>query len=407
MDEKNCDLLFEYLKSILYDSKVRELDPEELDEPYRKLGYGLQYLQKAVGEMQAYSEELSQGNLAGHYPSRDNFLCSNLKNIHANLNHLSWQAKQVAAGDYSQHVSYLGDFSEAFNTMISQLKEREQLMKEEAEKEKQRAEVIESYNELFLELIQKRDEWILVVNTDTRKAMYCNRSDNLEMRCDNCGECLPFRDELVNWKNGENERIWGVEGEGGRIYRINTFSMIWQGCHAFAHVVKDITDEKQKTQILAAKAYHDYSTGLYNRWFFRKYMKDFLKEKKAAVFCYLDIDGLKYVNDHFGHLAGDEYIRRFVCAVQKQFPNTVMFARVGGDEFTLLVQEYRAAQVDEKLQKALRTLKISSKNEYPASFSYGLVEIRREEEYILDELIEQADRAMYRVKKRNKEKLKM
>ena len=54
-------------------------------------------------------------------PPRDNFLCENLKSIHANLNHLTWQAKQVAKGDYAQTVSYLGEFSEAFNTMTGQL----------------------------------------------------------------------------------------------------------------------------------------------------------------------------------------------------------------------------------------------------------------------------------------------
>ena len=124
-EEKNCELLFEYLRSILYDSKIQKLDPESLDEPYQKLGYGLCFLQRAIEEMLTYSADLSQGNLSGFYPSADNFLCVNLKNLHANLNHLTWQAKQVASGDYSQHVSYLGEFSQAFNTMTAKLAARE------------------------------------------------------------------------------------------------------------------------------------------------------------------------------------------------------------------------------------------------------------------------------------------
>lgn len=136
MDEQNCELLFEYLRSILYDSEVQPLDIESLDEPYRKLGKGLQYLDEAVQEMKAYSADLSKGNLSGPVPSRENFLCENLKNIHASLAHLTWQAKQVAKGDYSQKVSFLGEFSEAFNTMTAQLMEREKVLKEEAEREK-------------------------------------------------------------------------------------------------------------------------------------------------------------------------------------------------------------------------------------------------------------------------------
>lgn len=130
--EINNELLFEYLKSILYDSKVKTIDVDELDEPFKKLGLGLQYLEKALAEMKEYSAALSTGNLSVEVPPRDNLLCENLKNIHANLNHLTWQVKQVAKGDYTQTVSYLGEFSEAFNRMISQLDDREQMLVDEA-----------------------------------------------------------------------------------------------------------------------------------------------------------------------------------------------------------------------------------------------------------------------------------
>ena len=143
MEEKNCKLLFEYLRDILYDPKVKMLDVNELDEPYQKLGLGLNYLERAVKEMKAYSAALSKGDLSGFTPSRENFLCENLKNIHANLNHLTWQAKQVAKGDYSQTVSYLGEFSEAFNTMTKQLREREMILERKAEAHRHRQDLLE------------------------------------------------------------------------------------------------------------------------------------------------------------------------------------------------------------------------------------------------------------------------
>lgn len=55
----------------------------------------MQFLAKSVCEMMEYSEALSKGKLSVSVPPRDNFLCKNLKNIHANLNHLTWQAKQA------------------------------------------------------------------------------------------------------------------------------------------------------------------------------------------------------------------------------------------------------------------------------------------------------------------------
>ena len=53
MEEKNCEILFEYLRDIIYDSENAELDLEQLDEPFWKLGMGLQYLDKAVKEMKS------------------------------------------------------------------------------------------------------------------------------------------------------------------------------------------------------------------------------------------------------------------------------------------------------------------------------------------------------------------
>ena len=47
MEEKNCEILFEYLRDIIYDSENAKLDLEQLDEPFWKLGKGLQYLDKA------------------------------------------------------------------------------------------------------------------------------------------------------------------------------------------------------------------------------------------------------------------------------------------------------------------------------------------------------------------------
>lgn len=98
MDDKNCERLFEYLKSILYGPRTAALDIDSLAEPYRDLGRGLIYLHHAVEELLVYSAELSKGNLSVSFPDKYNFLCENLNNLHSNLNHLTWQAQQVAKG---------------------------------------------------------------------------------------------------------------------------------------------------------------------------------------------------------------------------------------------------------------------------------------------------------------------
>lgn len=409
MEKDNCELLFEYLKSILYDPQIQKLDIEKLDEPYQKLGKGLQFLQKAVEEMLAYSAELSKGNLSGEYPSRDNFLCVNLKNLHANLNHLTWQAKQVASGDYSQHVSYLGEFSDAFNTMTTQLKEREALLKEEASIAKRRAEVIEGYNELWVELTIKRNEWILVVDADSREILYCNKrkgEDRIEPSfCEICEERLAFRNALLNWQDGKKDRMWEMGNEEQGFYRVTTFDVEWRGHRSYAHIVLDITEDKQTAQKLTSKAYFDPGTGIRNRLFFEEHMEQILSRKEDITLCYIDLDGLKYVNDTFGHPEGDCYIRSFVEIIKNSFREEDVFARIGGDEFCMILTESRKSAAEVRFAGLLKRFVAENRRQYPVSFSYGIIEIDGQSNQLaLEEIIKLADSEMYECKRRNREK---
>ena len=405
MEKDNCELLFEYLRSILYDQQIHALDVKELDEPYQKLGKGLAFLQQAVEEMLAYTEDLSRGNLSGAYPSRDNFLCVNLKNLHANLNHLTWQAKQVASGDYSQHVSYLGEFSEAFNTMTAQLKERETQLKEEAQKVQKRAQVIEEYNDLLVEMTRRRKEWIVVVDAQSRDIVYCNkRKDEKRIDpefCEKCRHRLSFRNDILNWQDSEQYKVWEAGDEEQGYYRITTFHIEWRGQNAYAHIVVDITDEKQAANRLNSKAYMDPGTGIHNRLFFDEYMESVLEEGREVTLCYLDLDGLKYVNDHYGHNQGDNYIRSFVSLMKSSVRSTDIFARIGGDEFCVVIPEVEKETAEKKFAELLELFVAENKEEYPVSFSYGVVEIRRiGKRMTLEEIIKTADAQMYECKRR-------
>ncbi len=406
MENKNCELLFEYLRSILYDQKTKELNMEMLEEPFRKLGMGLAYLDRAVREMKEYSADLSIGNLSGFYPGRDNFLCENLKNLHANLNHLTWQAKQVAAGDYSQQVSYLGEFSEAFNTMTKQLCEREKLLKEEAEKEKRRAEVMEGYHELLLEMMQKSNERILVIDAETKEIMYGNCQ--AEKESSGSTEGFPKTSDevemLILARDDLSEKMWEAEGADGRIYRIMTASIEWQGRKAYAHIVRDITEEKQETEKLTDRAYTDSLTKIGNRFYFREQMERLLKKRTSFSLCYFDLDHLKYINDRFGHAEGDEYIKAFVAAVKNRIREDDIFARIGGDEFCAVFRECPEKTAARKMEQVLTDFMDGNRDKYPSGFSYGIIEVHGEEkETTVAELLKCADAVMYLQKRRHKQ----
>lgn len=405
MKDENCEVLFEYLRSILYDQQIQAPDISQLDEQYQKLGKGMQVLQRMVEEMQQYSADLATGNLSGLYPPRDNFLCRNLKNLHANVNHLTWQAKQVAEGDYSQHVSYLGDFSESFNTMIRQLSEREQALKDEAELEKNRAIAMEGYNELLIELTKQHYEWIVVVEKESRRVLYCNQTLEHfdENSCDHCWKRLEFHQDVVSWKNGDSERIREVRDSHGHFYRISTIDVEWRGCWAYAHIIADITREKQEVQFMAQKAYGDTLTGIQNRRFFEEMMGQLLVDRSWFTLCYMDLDNLKWVNDNLGHKEGDNYIISFIKAVQRRIRESDMFMRIGGDEFCLIFRNCHEDAVEQKMLKILDEFRKGGDGSYHPSFSFGLVEVSgSEEEISMDAVLARADERMYEFKRKYK-----
>lgn len=400
MDNKNCEILFEYLRSILYDAQVQTPSPEMLEPDYRKLFLGLQYLEQAITEMKIYSEDLSRGNLSAKAPSRENTLCENLKNIHANLNHLTWQAKQVAKGDYSQTVSYLGEFSEAFNTMTSQLAEREDNLKEEAIREKEHAELVENYNNLLVELISRSREEVLIISTSDERCLYFSKTDVASFPYMELHQYFlnvvrdSYRDN-VN-QSGSTEWNWKYSSDYTRYYHIISISMVWQGEKAVAHIIQDITSEKLREQQLQTQASIDPLTGISNRYCFIKYCKKLLDSGRGFIFCYCDLDYLKYVNDNYGHLEGDTYICDFVKTIRAHIRDTDMFARIGGDEFCVILYDCGINEAEDKFSDIQKIFRKCSYKDYPRDFSIGMITIEQgHAQMSIETIIKEADQIMY------------
>ena len=76
---------------------------------------------EVLKELCDYSLELSRGNLSVTPPSQRNRILAGIKSLHSNLKHLVWQINQVSSGDYGQVVDYMGELSEGFNWMTTQL----------------------------------------------------------------------------------------------------------------------------------------------------------------------------------------------------------------------------------------------------------------------------------------------
>jgi signal transduction histidine kinase/DNA-binding NarL/FixJ family response regulator len=119
-----AEVLFNYLRDVLANPSRSELDLERLPEDFRELGRGLQYFAECVAETRALASALAKGDLNFKLPPSSNEMAAPLKALYAFLKHIAWQTRQVANGDYTQRVDFMGDFADAFNTMIERLEQQ-------------------------------------------------------------------------------------------------------------------------------------------------------------------------------------------------------------------------------------------------------------------------------------------
>lgn len=125
--------------------------------------------------------------------------------------------------------------------------------------------------------------------------------------------------------------------------------------------------QKKEEEFLRKMSFHDQLTGLYNRNRYNLTLKNWPKDCQNQVgILYLDLDGLKWANDHLGHAAGDLLIRNTAQALEETFPGQAY--RIGGDEFVVI----RQGIPEEDFHREIETLMQRAK-EKNVSFSTGIV----------------------------------
>jgi diguanylate cyclase (GGDEF)-like protein len=149
-------------------------------------------------------------------------------------------------------------------------------------------------------------------------------------------------------------------------------------------------------------------TSLYNRRGFfaaaTQQLKVARRNQKPALLLFCDLDGLKSINDAYGHREGDLALARAADALQTVFRDSDVLARISGDEFAVLAADLppRYQQtIFARLQKALNKVG-KDESRYELSLSCGTAWFDPQNPLSLGELMEQADRAMYERKRSNR-----
>lgn len=170
-------------------------------------------------------------------------------------------------------------------------------------------------------------------------------------------------------------------------------------------IYEDITKERQTAEQLIYLAERDSLTGLYNRHRFQdelvRFIADNDRRKTQGALLFFDLDEFKYVNDTFGHGAGDAMLIRVASEVGKLVRRNEIFSRLGGDEFAILIPEANSREIEALAERTVRAV-----SQIPFRFdnqnlrlttSLGIA-IYPQNAANAEELIAHADAAMYQAK---------
>jgi len=218
-------------------------------------------------------------------------------------------------------------------------------------------------------------------------------------------------------KNDINRLINGEKDFIRNEYRLETKKGKWKWIKILGKVSKrnsnnkairavgvhiDIDKQKRQEEKIKYLSFHDELTGLYNRRYFEAEMERLSNSRKYPISIIIgDLDQLKIINDNFGHIKGDYYIEKASDIFKKVFRKEDIAARVGGDEFAVLLpetSENAAKKICHRIKKEYEMLNEREAFDVPFSISLGLSTLKNGRGNLKD-CYKKADHNMYKNKK--------
>ena len=398
--------LFEYLRKVIYEPENASLVIEELPDKFREFGSGLKYYAECSIENNALASALSKGVLDGVLPSRGNDIAAPLKSLHSSLRHLTWQAQQIAQGDYNQRVAFMGNFADAFNLMVKQLAERERNLEDKINQIESKSAALVEGNLLLTTLVHYIPQQIFVVDRKTRKLLLKNDVAISELN-KNPDYLDTIIHDISNHNDPEEMREIDIAYEHDglkRFFIVNRFSLEWDNKDADVYVINDVSETQREIADLESHVYRDNLTNLFNRAYGMMTLDLWLHEKRKFVLVFVDLDSLKYINDIYGHSEGDVYIIRSGEHL-KTFSSDSVACRIGGDEFMLLAPGYGFDDAYAKMNEIAENLRNDEylhDKSYSYNMSYGIASVDSDTHMSAGDILGTADFRMYDNKQVNK-----
>lgn len=201
-------------------------------------------------------------------------------------------------------------------------------------------------------------------------------------------------------ENGNFKSEWWFKKCDGTLLPVETMltSILLNEKKVLHSLCRDISERKQMEHNLEYLSYHDHLTNLYNRRFFQEELRRLDSEKNFPLTIVMaDVNGLKLINDSFGHTTGDKLLRKVSEVMTKGCRAGDIIARLGGDEFVILLPKtdaHETKQIVKRIKGIALKEKVSSIN-IDISFGYATKKNEKEE---VQETFKKAEDNMYKKK---------
>ncbi|MDR1917069.1 MAG: diguanylate cyclase [Synergistaceae bacterium] len=308
----------------------------------------------------------SHGNIDAEV-SQKGFLAGCLKELQAHLRHLAWYADRLASGDFEQRIDFMGDFSEYFNRMSQELCDTLKTLKDNESNLLKLTKDLHLSEERWKLAVTCTQDGVWDIDLTERRAFFSPRlweilrrpviADDIDFDPVLWGSFI-HPDDLSKWSdimNSLNSKI--ITDPGRRYTELRVMDgdgkYRWIGVHhmiisnsekmpvRFVGTCEDIQERREREDEIRTQATHDQLTRLPNRYLYNdRFLQKMVIAKRnesSIVLLLWDLDGFKWVNDTYGHLAGDKLLVMIAELMRISLRETDTLARFGGDEFVMLL----------------------------------------------------------------------